>query len=830
MTEKYDENKPLYGSRGIAIYLKLLKSRYSHVDTDEVLRYAGMEPYQVTDDGHLFSQKQVNLFQEKIVELTGNPAISREAGRYASSAEALGTMKGSVIGLMGPLRYYEMIGSLANKISKASHYAARKLAHNKVEIIVTPYPGTIEQPFQCQNRMGYWEAASTIFSLKPPHIEHPRCLFKGDSVCHYIVSWKDSPVFILKRVRNITALVLSLACLATIIISPGLVPAAAVSLSVLTVLTLNALARTFEIRDLHRTIESLREASDELVEQIEINYENSLLINEIGQTLAKESEVEGLFSKVVNILHKRLNYDHCLVLSANKDKTRLNYQADRGFTEMQSKIVKNITFKLDGTLSEELFTGVFSNKKPILLNNIEAAKERVSSRSYNFLKRIDSRSLICCPIVYENESLGILTVSNAESKKSLLQRDINMLMGITSQIASRMHNMRLETHMRQHQKMEAVGILAGGVAHDFNNILTTILGYSELIASRLAENDPIKDMVQDIYHAGERAAGLTRQLLAFSRKQIMEMKVTNLNTIVNDMGKMLKRLIGEDLSLVINTAESIGNIKADVGQIEQILMNLAVNARDAMPCGGSLTIETGEIFLDEKYVEAHEELEIGNYALLTVADTGEGMSKDVQDKIFEPFFSTKERGKGTGLGLSTVYGIVKQHHGHIYVYSEKGKGTTFKIYFPVVSIQVEKKAFVKSDTMPQGKETILIVDDDSSIRKLLVDTLEPLGYNLLSAACGEEALEICRSSKEKIDLLLSDVIMTGMNGRELSEIARQEFPKIKTVLMSGYTDDVVAQSGVLDPGINFINKPLLPVSLANEIRAVLDGEDKKMPR
>jgi signal transduction histidine kinase len=824
MIEHYDENKPLYGSRGFAIYLKLLKSKYPHVDIDELLQYAQMEPYQVSDDAHLFSQKQTNLFYEKIVELTGNSNIAREAGRFASTPEAMGTMQGSVIGLLSPARYYELVGILANKISKSAHYTARKLAHNKVEIIVTPYPGTIEQPFQCQNRMGYWEAVSDIFSLKPPKIEHPKCLFKGDDVCHYIVSWKESPAFILRRIRNISTVILGLVCLVVFFRLPASVFAVVLPASISIVLVLNWFARSFEIRDMRRTIEKMRGDSDKLVEQIEINYENSLLVNEIGQVLAKESSIDGLFSEVANILEKRLDYDRCMLLLPNSQKGALEFKAGYGFAEEELETVKNSTYSLDKPHPNGLFTGVFLTQKSALFNNLEETKQkRLSLDTYEMLEKMGIRSIISCPIVYEDESLGVLAVSNVSNKRQLFQRDINLFMGIAAQIASRMHNVELETQLRQNQKMEAIGILAGGVAHDFNNILTTILGYGELAISRLPEDNPVRSMVKDMYHAGERASGLTRQLLAFSRKQVMETKVTNLNTIVTDMGKMLGRLIGEDLHMDIITADNIGNIKADIGQIEQILMNLVVNARDAMPCGGRLTVETGEIYLDEKYVQSHKGVKEGTNVVLTVTDTGEGMSPEVQEEIFEPFFTTKEMGKGTGLGLSTVYGIVKQHQGHIFVYSELGHGTTFKIYLPVVDEPLEKREFGAVTAMPRGTETILVVDDDASIRKLVVDTLEPLGYKVMSAACGEDALTVYRSAGGKVDLLLSDVIMPGMNGRELIEIVLNENPGVKTVLMSGYTDSIISERDTLLKDTVFINKPLLPLSLAGRIRAVLDS-------
>jgi len=376
------------------------------------------------------------------------------------------------------------------------------------------------------------------------------------------------------------------------------------------------------------------------------------------------------------------------------------------------------------------------------------------------------------------------------------------------------------------QKLEAVGILAGGVAHDFNNVLTTILGYSQIIAMKLPEGDPTREMVEEIHSAGERAAGLTRQLLAFSSKQVMEMRIVNLNMVVEDMAKMLGRLIGENIVMSILPAKRIGNIKADVGQIEQILMNLVVNSRDAMPDGGILTIETGELFLDEDYARRHSDVTTGTYAVLTVTDNGAGMSQEIQEKIFDPFFTTKEHGKGTGLGLATVYGIVKQHYGHIYVYSEPGRGTTFKIYFPLISEPVEETDSKRTRTMPRGSERILVVDDDSAIRRLVCDTLEPLGYETIEAESGADALKQYGNSDEKIDLVLSDLIMPGINGREFIKALAEIRPGIKAILMSGYTDNVVVHQGVLDPGIIFLNKPLLPIALANKIRAVLDGSGK----
>ncbi len=383
---------------------------------------------------------------------------------------------------------------------------------------------------------------------------------------------------------------------------------------------------------------------------------------------------------------------------------------------------------------------------------------------------------------------------------------------------------RLEAHLTQSQKMEAVGRLSGGIAHDFNNLLTTIIGYSQLALAKMPSDDPLKEKIEAVYAAGEKAAGLTRQLLAFSRKQVIEMKVVNLTTIINGITKMLSRVIREDIELKLHTHPLGGNIKADPGQIEQIIMNLSVNARDAMPKGGRLVFETDSTELDEKFCNEHEWITPGRYVTFSLTDTGQGMPPEVLRNIFDPFYTTKEQGKGTGLGLSTVYGIVKQHKGHIHVYSEVGIGTTFKTYFPEVQEAAESIEIERSTHTPRGTETILVVDDERSIRALLIDTLQPLGYTMLEANSGQEALEVAKANDYKFALLLTDIIMPGMNGRELANSIVAMKPDVKTIFMSGYTDNVVAHAGILEPGINFVNKPLVPSILAGKIRKVLDSD------
>jgi PAS domain S-box-containing protein len=443
------------------------------------------------------------------------------------------------------------------------------------------------------------------------------------------------------------------------------------------------------------------------------------------------------------------------------------------------------------------------------------------------------RSAFCEQIEREGEARGLETawkrrdgsmVFVRESARAFRTDDGRVLYydGIVEDVTERR---RLEEQLRQAQKMEAVGRLAGGVAHDFNNLLTIIIGYSDLLLERVPARDGMRLPVEEIKKAAERAASLTRQLLAFSRKRMLPPQILDLSSLLTNVDEMLRRMIGEDIELATHLPSGLGRVKADPGQIEQVIMNLAVNALHAMPQGGHLTLEAANVELDSSYGSSHESVLPGHYVMIAVSDTGIGMDAETQARIFQPFFTAKQQGAGMGLGLATVYGIVRHSEGHIWVYSEPGKGTTFKVYLPRIDQAVELIAptQVPVDELSRGSETILLAEDEEAVRSFARGLLESRGYEVLEAKGAHEALEVGGRYKKRIHLLLTDVVMPHMSGAELVKHLAPLHPETKVLYMSGYADHAVVHHGLLDPGTVFLQKPFTPHTLARKLREVLDS-------
>lgn len=416
---------------------------------------------------------------------------------------------------------------------------------------------------------------------------------------------------------------------------------------------------------------------------------------------------------------------------------------------------------------------------------------------------------------------GSVRIWNIQSSPIGIWNDKKAVMCVARDVTE---HRRLEEQFRQAQRMEVIGRFTGGIAHDFNNYLTAITGFSQLALMQMDNDHPARQHIETVLNSAEKASSLTRQLLAFSRRQIIQPQVVNLNAIITDMTKMIKRIIGEDIQLRLILDPKLWNVKVDPAQIEQVVMNLVSNARDAMPDGGVLTIQTANTLLDEEYAKKHISVVPGKYVMMAVEDTGVGMTNEVKAHIFEPFFTTKKLGKGTGLGLATVYGIVKQSGGNIWVYSEQGQGTTFKIYFPKTTEGITSYTMVeKTDAIAHGSETVLVVEDNKEVREFITTVLKGIGYTVFEAQDGIEALSICSEKKGEIDLIITDVVMPNLSGDKLAIRIRELYPHIKILYMSGYADNIITEKGILKEGINYLQKPLTAVTLAKTVRRVLDS-------
>ncbi|HUL38272.1 MAG TPA: PAS domain S-box protein [Thermodesulfobacteriota bacterium] len=539
---------------------------------------------------------------------------------------------------------------------------------------------------------------------------------------------------------------------------------------------------------------------------------------EFKPTLLDDGRIVVILSDITD--HKRA--EGALRESEEKYRTILENVED-GYFEVD--IAGNLTFFND-SLCRMLG---YSRDEMIGMNNRKYTDQENATKLYQAFNRVyrtgEPTKGFGWEVVAKDgmKLFGEVSVSLIKDSKGKPTGFRGIARDITERKRAEEEKAALQEELRQSQKMEAIGSLAGGIAHDFNNLLTVISGNCQLSLLELKEGDPLKGNIEEIKAATDRAASLTRQLLAFSRRQVLDMKVLNLNTIIRDLEKMLRRVIGEDVGLVTSLANDLGTVKTDSGWIEQVIMNLAVNARDAMPSGGKLIIETNNAELEDPYARSHVAMKPGRYVKLCVSDTGLGMAPEVREHLFEPFFTTKKKGKGTGLGLSTVYGIVKQSGGNIWVYSEPGLGTTFNIYLPRVDESLEDiRKKVTREELPGGGETILVVEDEEDVRRLAVRILKRQGYIVLEASCGNDALVLSKERKGPIDMVLTDVVMPGMSGPQLADQLTRLHPKMQVLYMSGYTDNAGFHHGVLKQGVNYIQKPFTIDGLMKKMREVLD--------
>jgi len=584
--------------------------------------------------------------------------------------------------------------------------------------------------------------------------------------------------------------------------------------------------RLTEMRSTVRAFNSMADSLEHALQEARTREARLQSLVEISGELSRMHEIDGLLGRIADACGRLVNTDWVGFRLVEGDELVV-----AGTLETGSHLALQPRIKV----GESLAGAVALSGRPLMLRD-PASHPDVFPDQAAAIRRLGHRGLMVVPAKIGDRVVGVLSfLTRRENGFSV--EDLAIATGFASQAAIALENSRLlaesrraydelaqtQGQLEQAQKMDAIGRLAGGVAHDFNNLLTVILGRTDMLLQPLKPDDPMRRGIELIQRTAGRAADLTRQLLAFSRKQVLEATVLDLNAVTTDMKDMLGRLIGEDIALVTTPGADLGRVKADRGQIEQVVMNLAVNARDAMPQGGHLIIETENVDLDAEYVRRHVGSRPGPHVMLAVSDSGVGIPREIQRHIFEPFFTTKEQGKGTGLGLATVYGIVKQSGGYIECDSEPGRGTTFRIYLPRVDITVPApERGARPLEAAGGTETILLVEDEEGVRELARDILRASGYTVIEARNGAEALLLCERHQGPLDLLLTDVVMPRMSGRELAERLAPLRPDLSVLYMSGYTDDAVIRHGVLGAGTAFLQKPFTPATLIGRVRDTLD--------
>lgn len=940
----------LYNSRVVYTYLEYLIKFRPEIDIQKLISDSGIESYELEDEGHWLTQKQVDSFHVALAKQADDLAVSREAGRYMNASRSFSVIRQFILGFIDPMRAYLRIPRVAGYMNRGASFQVKKLGPNKVEITASIANGVHERPYQCENRIGTFEAIANLFTHKLPLVEHPVCVHKGGNSCKYIVSWEEPSYLKLRRVRNyLSGLAIPLLPASGFLATPLQFAGVAFVFSGILV-GMSYYSQFMEKKEIHEKIAIQGDTASRLLDQIAEHYENSVLVQEIGQALSNTLDIDRLLEVIREILEKRLNFDRGMIMLADSDRKKLTFATGYGYTPELEKVL-HTAFHLDNPDSRGPFVTSFVKRTPILVNDINDIKHNFSPRGMEFAENLGANSFICVPIVYEGISQGILAVDNYKSSRPLGQSGVNILMGIATQIAISLNNAtnhrklkeseerfralsenspdiiytvdsravltyvnpalketlgyapedvlgkpfadivkkedvaiftelfekvmkgaetvkhfhgrllsrsgderlfnisaapningvgeltgivgalkdvteqrRLEEQLRHASKMNAIGQLTGGISHDFNNILQAIASYAELLQIKKIEAEEARRYIVNILELTGRGTDLIKQMMIFSRKAESALRPLDLNREIRNAAELLTGAFPKNISIRYKLADDIGPVNGDAGQIGQVILNLAVNAKDAMPDGGILEIETRNADLVKPLEHSSVKIPAGRYVVLRISDTGSGIEKKALEHIFEPFFTTKEIGKGTGIGLAVVYGVIKNHGGYILCDSDVGKGTTFEFYLPAVDAPVfpaEIETMLPVDKR-DGKETILLVDDEDALLETGQELLSLAGYTVLTAASGEEALDVLRENGERVDLIIMDVMMPGMGGSKCLQEVLKIYPEMKVMMASGFMEDK-KKSEILHSGaVAFIGKPYRINDLNEKIRAVFE--------
>ncbi len=959
------DTQPLYNSRITKVYLAFLRKHYPDLDIEPILEYAGIMKYEIEDPAHWFSQKQVDRFNEGIVEATQDPGISRKAGRYAISTDGFGAAKQYALGLLNLSTLYLLIGKVYLLVSRGAAIRAKKLRPTKIEIISIPRQAVSEKPYQCEYRIGIFESMAKLFIQDFAHVEHPECVHKGHDRCRYIITWNQNSALTLKQIRN-------LLLAAGIPVSLGLFFVLPLKTWGIYLLSFGLVAMFFSFlteylgqKEMTNIIGKKGDGAKNLIDEMKIRHDNALLVQEIGTAISSVLDVDKLITTVVRIIERHIDFDRGIIMLADSHKTRLSYVAGYGYDRKKESVLQQIEFNLDNPDSQGVFVLAFRDQKPFLINDISQIEGKFSKKSVQFIKDMGVQSLICVPIIYKNESLGILGVDNIKSKRTLATSDINLLMGVASQTAvgimnamsfqtiqesekkyrelvenansiimrinimgditffneyaqrffgyaeneilgksatdifhpvkgstrshfsslieslkqcpektifneskselnnrekvwiawtykpifdkdntineilcignditerkqAELEKRELEVRLQRAHKMEAIGTLAGGVAHDLNNILTGIVSYPDLLLLGLPQDSPMTKPILTIQKSGKKAAAIVQDLLTLARRGVVTKAVVNLNSIIYEYLQSPEfEYIQEGcpgVEVKTDLPENLLNIVGSPVHLSKTVMNLVTNALEAISDSGEVIISTENKYVDT-LINGYDQVKDGDYVTLSVIDTGIGISARDLERIFEPFYSKKVMGKsGTGLGMAVVWGTVKDHSGYIDVKSSQGQGTRFTLYFPAVrqALAETESIAVSIDGIMGKGESILVVDDVEEQREIASEMLSLLGYSVQVVSSGEKAAAYLQN--HSADLLVLDMIMEpGMDGLDTYRKILQLKPDQKAIITSGFAEtERVREARSLGAGA-YIKKPYLIETIGKAVQTELDN-------
>jgi len=959
--EKMNDNRQLYNSRITKNYINYLAIYYPSIDIGPLIEYAGMTRYEVEDPAHWFTQQQVDRFHKILVKESGDPDISREVGRYITSSKGMGAIRQYTLSFLSPAFTFLAAGKFVSQFSRSAVITTRKLRSALVEIIVTPKPGVREKRYQCENRIGAFESLGKFYTGKYARVEHPECYQQGHQRCRYVISWDKLPSRRWKLVSNY-ATIFILTLFPVLFFYLPLTPwTIGVLSALLGAACLSMTSLRLRKNELINTITHQRDTARDHLNQLSTSYNNALLMHDIGQVTASVVERDDLIAAVVRAMAKRFEFDRGVILLADENKSSLVYASGYGYNRDQKQMLRETAFHLDRPISKGFFVRAFRDQKPILIDDVTSDRKQLSERSRRLAEKMEVKSLICVPIVYEKESLGILAVDNLNSKRPLTQSDMNLLTGIASQTAvsiinarsfkklkeseekyrnilesiedgyfevdtagnftffneatckmlgypkeelmgmnnrqymnaetarniyrafnalyrtgnvarildskmirkdgsecfiqmvvSPIHNEKgktvgfrgiarditerirtdkekkqLEARLQQAEKMEAIGTLAGGVAHDLNNVLSGLINYPELLLMDLSQDSPLIKPIKMIQKAGERATAIVQDLLTLARRGVAVSEVIHLNQIIVDSlaspeHEKIKTLFPE-IKIDLELDENLMNMMGSPVHLSKSLMNIITNAAEAMPDGGKITIKTQNQYLDRP-VRGYDDIKEGEYIVLSVVDTGVGISAEDIKRIFEPFYTKKVMGRsGSGLGMAVVWGTVKDHKGYIDVESREGSGSTFRLYFPVTREQlVFEYEECSIDQYIGHGESILIVDDVDEQREIAAEILKKLEYSVACVPSGEAAVQYLKS--HSVDLVVLDMIMDpGIDGLETYKQILAINPDQKAIIASGYSEtDLVKEAQQLGAG-PYLKKPYTTREIGLAVYSELEG-------